>query len=389
MPRTMINRALLIFPVVAIGVLLLTLGRNAVAQPNPSSDCAPPPYTRDWPITDFCNNSVDFDNILRGQVKDGIPAVDNPGMEPIAEAREWLDGRSPVIVVEVAGEARAYPHAILMFHEIANDTIADVPVAVTFCPLCNSSIVFDRRVEDDTLTFGVSGFLRNSDLIMFDRQTESWWQQFTGIGIVGEYNETVLDVLPSKVVSFDQFAEQHPDGLVMERPRATNYGRNPYVGYDTNQRPFLFLGETDPRLPAVERVLAGIIDGQPMAYAFADLADAHVINDTIGETSVVAFWQPGVVSSLDRADIASSRDIGTAVLFSRTVDEQELTFAWNAETETISDEQTGSTWNLFGEATAGELVGTELRQLIAAPHFWFAWAAFHPETTVYEASDAS
>jgi hypothetical protein len=187
----------------------------------------------------------------------------------------------------------------LIWHEIANDEIAGVPIAITFCPLCNSSIVFDRRVDGEILEFGVSGVLRNSDMVMYDRQTESWWQQFTGEGIVGVYTGTVLDIIPSQVIGFGQFAERYPDGLVMSRDTgyARSYGINPYTDYDQTSRPFLFDGEVDPRLPATERVLAGEIDDVAIAYPFSILAEQIVINDVIGETPVVVFWQPGVASS--------------------------------------------------------------------------------------------
>ncbi len=381
-----------IFRMTLLGLPLLIAGFLLVGQPHvgaqSSDNCTPNRFASQWPDTDFCSTSIDFDEIIAGgPPKDGIPAVTNPDMENVETASEWLGERAPVISVEIEGEARAYPHAILMWHEIANDEVGGVPVAVTFCPLCNSSIVFDRRVEGDVLEFGVSGVLRNSDMVMYDRQTESWWQQFTGAGIVGDYNETLLDIIPSQVISFSDFAERYPDGLVMSRDTgfSRQYGINPYAGYDGIEDPFLFRGDVDQRLPATEHVLAGVIDGEAMAYPFQALSQEIVINDTLGETPVVAFWQPGVASSLDRSVIDDSRDIGTAALFSRTLEDgTELTFRYDAEAEALVDEQTGSTWNLFGEAVEGELAGTELQQLVAAPHFWFAWAAFHPETGVYE-----
>lgn len=359
---------------------------SGFAQDTTAENCTPSRFIS-WAITDFCNTSISFDEIISGgPPKDGIPAVTNPRMESVEEASDWLVAQSPIIAVEIDGEARAYPQALLIWHEIANDVIADVPISVTFCPLCNSSIVFDRRVNDEVLEFGVSGVLRNSDMIMYDRQTESWWQQFTGEGIVGVYNETLLDIIPSQVIGFGQFAERYPDGLVMSRDTgySRSYGSNPYTGYDQTSQPFLFVGEVDPRLPATEHVLAGTVDGIAIAYPFSILAEQIVINDILGETPVVAFWQSGVASSLDRSTIDSSRDIGTAALFERTLtDGQILEFSWDETNQTLIDVQTGSQWNLFGEAVAGELAGTELRQRIFAPHFWFAWAAFEPDTQIY------
>lgn len=374
-----------ILAIVAAFVFLPSLLTGAQTS---GENCVPDSYSPTWDNTDFCNISIDLSEVLRGQVRDGIPAVDNPEMDSVEEAQSWLVEQSPVIVVEIDGEARAYPQSILMWHEIANDEIAGIPIAVTFCPLCNSSIVFDRRVNGEVLTFGVSGMLRNSDMIMFDRETESWWQQFIGQGIVGEHNDVLLDVIPSQVVGFGQFAEQYPDGLVMNLNTGVgrNYGSNPYVGLDDGRSGVtgLFRGEIDPRLPGRSRVLAVEINGVLIAYPFATLQEDFAINDTIGETEVVAFWQPGVASALDTGAIDDGRDIGTAALYERTLEDGTLlTFSWDAENAVLTDDETGSIWNLWGEAISGELEGTQLRLLVAAPHYWFAWAAFHPDTMVY------
>ena len=174
-------------------------------------DCRPVNLnTTNW-TTDFCQSIVDFSEILVGHpVKGGIPSVTNPAMETVTEALAWLSDRSPVIALEIEDEARAYPLAILMWHEIANDEIAGMPIAVTFCPLCNSSVTFDRRVHGEALDFGVSGLLRNSDLIMFDRQSETWWQQLTGEGLAGEHAGVFLDIVPSQVIGFWQLRRALP-----------------------------------------------------------------------------------------------------------------------------------------------------------------------------------
>jgi len=221
---------------------------------------------------------------------------------------------------------------------------------------------------------------------MWDDITQSWWQQFTGEALVGSLTGTKLEILPSTMVGFEAYTEQFPDGMVLSRNGAGyssgSYGGNPYRGYDSSSTPFLFDGELDTRLPAIERVLAGIIAGEPIAYPFRTLSEDPVINDTVGGREVVAFWQPGAASALDGRDIDNSRDVGMAALYRRDLNGQTLTFTLAAD-GTIQDEQTGSTWNVFGTAIAGELEGAQLRQELAAPHFWFAWAAFEPETSVY------
>jgi Protein of unknown function (DUF3179) len=338
-----------------------------------------------WEKTDFCQHSVAYSEIISGgPPPDGIPPIDNPIFESIETASEWLQDQSPVIALEINGEARAYPLAILIWHEIANDEIGGVPVAVTFCPLCNSAVVFDRRVDGQTLRFGVSGNLRKSDLIMWDDVTQSWWQQFTGEAIVGAYTGTQLELLPSLVVGFREFANQYPDGQVLSRETSfqRDYGSNPYSGYDTNERPFLFSGELDVRLFPTARVLAGVIGGEAIAYPFDILREKQVINDIVGEENVVAFWQPGAASALDQSQIDESLDVGMAALYSRDLNGETLTFTMSDE-GVILDEQTGSTWNMFGTAIDGELQGSQLQQILAFPHFWFAWAAFRPETAIY------
>ena len=300
--------------------------------------------TANW-STDFCNSAVDFSEILVGHpVKDGIPSVTKPALESIDEAAAWLSDRSPVIALEIEGEARAYPLAILMWHEIANDEIAGIPVAVTFCPLCNSSVSFDRRVNGATLDFGVSGLLRNSDLIMYDRQSETWWQQLTGEGLAGEYAGVLLGILPSQVIGFGRFAERYPNGLVMSRETGhyRQYGLNPYSNYDSRPgRPFLFRGEVDARLDsAVAYVLAAIIGDSAKAYPFELLRRERVINDAIGETPIVIFFQSGVASALGDAVIDNARDIGTAGMYQSSFDGEVLRFAANDD-GSFSDDKTG------------------------------------------------
>lgn len=389
MPRLNPQLLLSIALIVAVGlVAAATLFPETGDQARAQLSCDDPPIDvsnlqRVWDKTDFCTyESGVFDEIISGGVpRDGIPPIDSPEFDTVDVARDWLQPQSPVVAFSLNGIARAYPLAIMTRHEIVNDVVGGEPVAVTFCPLCNSAIVFERTVDDQVFRFGVSGLLRNSDLIMWDDITQSWWQQFTGTGIVGQYTGHQLTTLPSQVVGFGAFAEQYPDGEVLS-PGSRTYGSNPYVGYDSSDSPFLFRGPVDDRLFATSRVLAGVIDGVPVAYPFETLAEVGVINDTVGSQEVVAFWQPGATSALDRSDIDSSQDVGMAALYDRALDEQVLTFVRDTE-GVIRDEQTGSAWNVFGTATEGELAGQQLRQRLAAPHFWFAWAAFQPDTLIY------
>jgi len=193
----------------------------------------------EWPRTDFSRHSIDYSEIKSGgPPKDGIPAIDNPRFEDLKEGQEegWAAGLAdtePVISFSVGSDARAYPLRVLMWHEIVNDTVGGEPVAVTYCPLCNAALVFERTVNGRVLDFGATGKLRHSDLVMYDRQTESWWQQFTGEAIVGEMTGSELKLIPSRLESFARFRERFSQGrvLVPNDPAARDYGANPYLGY--------------------------------------------------------------------------------------------------------------------------------------------------------------
>ncbi len=352
--------------------------------------------TRGW-RTDFSKRVIDYADIRSGgPPKDGIPALDSPTYESIEEAVDWLTETSPVIVYETEGVARAYPLAILTWHEIVNDTLNDRPITVTFCPLCNASIVFDRRVGEEILDFGTTGNLRNSDLVMYDRQTESWWQQFTGQAIVGEYSTTQLNFLASQVLSFGEFQHLFPSGDVLARPLdlySRAYGSNPYVNYDTYGNGLsrggdlvLFSGEPDDRLEPLDRVV-GILypDNSSVAIPLDVVSAAGVVQYDRDESDpgLVVFHQFGMSSALSEKDIGNARDIGSVGVFVRQLAEQKLDFEAEGEGKFV-DKQTGSTWNIRGQAVDGPLAGQTLTPQIAFDHFWFAWAAFLPDTVLYE-----
>ena len=342
----------------------------------------------DW-ATDFTRASVAAGEFRSGGPgKDGIPAIDEPRFVGIEEA-EFLSDVDPVLAVEVDGEARAYPLQILIWHEIVNDVIAGKPVAVTYCPLCNSSLVFERTVGTAVLDFGVSGFLRNSDLVMFDRQTESWWQQVTGDAVVGQYTGTALEVIPASTIAFSEFKDAYPEGLVLSRETGfdRSYGRSPYSGYDTpGNDPFLFDGDVDGRLDAVDRVVAVEIGTEAVAYPFSRLLEHPAVNDAIGGEPIVVFYRPGVASPLDRSAIADSKDVGQGVVFRRAVKDRVLTF--ESTSDGFRDQQTGSTWSITGRANEGPLKDTQLEPVIHGNHFWFAWAVFKAQTRVWQSEEA-
>lgn len=290
--------------------LLVTL---AVAFCATAATAQAPPlgWIAEWPSTDFTRTAVDFAEILSGgPPRDGIPAIDAPAFQALAELAQRPDDREPVISVELEGAARAYPVAMLMWHEIVNDTFAGTPIAVTYCPLCNSGIVFDRRVAGEATTFGTTGKLRNSDLVMYDRASESWWQQFEGRAIIGARLGDELARVPSRFESFGEFAARRPDGEVLMPPTRLSriYGANPYEGYDSQRQPFLYDGSYDGPGDALMRVVA--IEGLPEAWSFAYVV-AHAPFEVGG---YLVDWRAGQASALDTRSIAEGRDVGTVTV---------------------------------------------------------------------------
>ena len=337
----------------------------------------------DFPLLDTTTTTIDLIDIIGLLPPDAIPSIDEPNFDTVEAAGAWLQAQEPVIAFEHNGDARAYPLHILTWHEIVNDVVGGEPVIVTYCPLCNSAIVFSRSVDGEVREFGTSGKLRRSDLIMYDRTNESLWQQLTGEAIVGVDAGTVLDFLPAQIVSFEEFGAAYPGGMVLnqETGHFRNYGQNPYVYYDTGEQFIVAVPEfDDARLDAKERVLAVEVNGEAAAFAWRALSELVVIETAIGGEPVVAFWQPGAVSALDDAFIVGSRNVGAAGAFVPVLDGERLAF--EERDGAIVDVGTGSTWNVLGQAVEGPLAGSQLEPVVSGSHFWFAWSVFKPETRV-------
>jgi hypothetical protein len=336
--------------------------------------------------TDASKRSVSLDEFRSGgPPRDGIPPIDDPKLLDVADADRQLDDTEPVMVVELDGRARAYPLRIMVWHEIVNDRLAGRPIAVTFCPLCNSAVVFDRRVGGRELTFGTTGKLRQSDLVMWDRQTESWWQQFSGEALVGEMTGTILRPVASRTLSWRDFKRAFAQGTVLSQDTGVErpYGRNPYEGYDADadEQPFLLDGEADRRLPPKGRVLLIRAGGASVAIPFTRLRRDRVVAGDVGDAPFVGFFAPGVRSALDRAAIADSRDVGSATAYDPRVDGRLLRFD-SAGRGVFVDAQTSSRWDLTGRAVDGPLKGRRLRPLHHDQQFWFAVAAFLPDVRI-------
>jgi Protein of unknown function (DUF3179) len=334
--------------------------------------------------TDFGKHSVPLGEFQSGGPgRDGIPPIDDPKTVSQDEADQFLGDREPILVVELGRAVRAYPIQILVWHEIVNDRLAGRQIAVTYCPLCNSSLVFDRHVAGRTLTFGTTGNLRNSDLVMWDRQTESWWQQITADAVVGKLTGTRLKALPSETLSWAAFKRRYPQGDVLSRDTGFErpYGSTPYEAYDQpNDQPFLFSGKPDDRLPPKERVAAVFAGGKVAVFPFSRLEKTPVRDAEVGGTPVVVFYEKGVVSPLDAPSIQGSRDIGTAAAFGRRIGGRTLDFEQRGRR--FVDRQTGSEWDITGRAVSGALEGERLPRVRHDEQFWFALAAFVPDARI-------
>lgn len=271
---------------------------------------APSSWTAAWPKTVFSNKNVDLSSIRSGgPPKDGIPPIDKPVFTTIGRAAmKGLAKREPVVSVNYNGDARAYPIRMLMWHEIVNDKVGGIPVAVTYCPLCNSAVVFDRRLDGHLLDFGTTGKLRKSDMVMYDRQTESWWQQFLGKAIVGKLAGKTLKMLPMRMESFERFAKRHPNGkvLIPNNDGLRRYGMNPYRKYDSRRSPYFPVGGLPKGVPPLERVV--VIGKQ--AWTFSLLREKRKL--TVG--AYVITWEKGQASALDSAVIKDGRDVGNVIV---------------------------------------------------------------------------
>ena len=280
-------------------VLSLTLSQGMANTEN---------FSNQWPNTDFSLATVPLEEIQSGGVpKDGIPAINNPTFLSLDEEIA-LHPREGVMTIELENHPpRAYPIRYLLWHEIVNDQIGGNSIAVTFCPLCNSGIFFSREVNGEILTFGVSGLLRNSDMVMYDRETESWWQQALGTGIVGVHTGTSLEQLAGWTESWQDFMARNKDkgGLVMAQPNFRRpYGQNPYKGYELAVSPFLYNKEFKQEgLSPLSRVIKVGQRAWPL--------ERLILEGKIEEHGVSLSWTGGQASPLDTVSVGEGINVGT------------------------------------------------------------------------------
>jgi len=346
-------------------------------------------------LTDTTRSSVALSEITLVLPKGSFPRIDYPDFLGKDEGLKAFFAHEPVISIEIDGQAKAYPLNMLTTHEISNDTLSDIPILATSCPLCNAGVVYDRRLvkngKEEVLEFAVSGMLRKSDMVMMDTRTESLWQQLMGEAIVGDYTGSFLEVIPSLIISVEEFFSKYPGGKILSN-RAGNeqvaraYGSNPYVGYDSSDgKPYERYfppDQVDSRLPAMERVVHIEAQGACKIYPFTKIAEKGVVNDVFQGVHVVLFHSDNTVSVVDAAKISQSRSIGSVTVFSPLLDKRLLTF--EKKDQGFSDLQSGSVWDITGQCTEGPLKGSQLQILPHSNHFAFAWLAFFPDSEIYE-----
>ncbi len=291
-----------------------------------------------------------------GPPKDGIPSIDEPKFIKVNEA-DFLNDNELVLGLDYNGVVKAYPFQILVWHEIVNDFANDKPILVTYCPLCGTGIAFNRQLDGETVEFGVSGKLYNSDLVMYDRKTDSYWQQLTGEAIVGELSGMMLEKIPIDTVTWGEWRAKHPDTLVLSRNTGfiRPYGSSPYGDYDSSQEIYFPVDNLDKRLHPKAFVYGIDINGKYKAYPWDEVKNVRVINDEFaGKRLLIVSTETNAVRVYDR------KQLEFKIINGKLVDNN------------------GNELNLDG---SGDMEGLE--EIIGVNSFWFAWAAFHPETELF------
>jgi len=366
----------MIAPIVVFGIIAITalaiMPDNSTPQtsivseiPDANSD-----VSQSAPIimeTNGQKHLIPLDKIKGGgPPKDGIPSIDDPKFAKVSES-QFVSDSDVVIGLEINGEARAYPLFILVWHEIVNDRVGDVPIAVTYCPLCYTNQVFERILNGTEVEFGTSGKLYNSNLLMYDRWTDSYWSQGLGMAVTGELTGMQLKTIPFDVITWSDWKKLYPDTLVLttETGHLRSYATDPYGDYYTDPRIIFPVDNSDDRMHPKEIILGFHEDGIYKAYKQNDVEINNIINDKVGNTSLMLVSQ---FSQNSRA-------------FDRTLDGKVLEF--EIVEEKIMDTNTNSEWNYDGIAISGPLEGNKLTRMSIEPGFWFEWVAFHPETKVW------
>jgi hypothetical protein len=329
---------------------------------------------RDPAFQSLNESIVPLDQIISGgPPPDGIPSIDNPQFVSTEDAESFVAASDLILGVEINGDVRGYPLQILVWHEIVNDVVGETPIAVTYCPLCFTNQVFNRSLTDgQTLEFGTSGKLYNSNLVMYDRNTNSLWSQAMAQSIAGELSGVKLERIPFDLAAWKDWKQIFPQSKILSQDTGHSrpYGADPYGDYYTNPDILFPVSNDDGRL-GVKEIIIGLEEtGMSKSYKLEDIEDLKVINDKLTENNTVSLWSifPHMVRLFD------------PLLDGKTL----LTFHYDERKNVFIDNQTGSEWNFEGKSIAGKLNGSSLLRLPFDQGFWFEWSTFHPNTEVYE-----
>ncbi len=342
--------------------------------------------------TDTSKHTVPLDEITLVAHRDELPTLDHPKFIHKTDKLYHYYDHEPVIVVHFNGRAKAYPLSILTLFELSNDSLDGNEMMITFCPMCNAAIVYNRRVKTDKgeqlLHFGISGLLMHNDMVMYDRETQSWWEQIMGSAVAGEYAGTSLEMMPAMLISVKDYFKRFPDGEILSPEGIELIGKNHHRpfhhAYHNNQildTAYYLPEKTDPRLPPLERVLDIHVHDHITVYPFQKLALKHVVNETFEGLNFVIFYHGDVVSVMDEDKLSHSKKVGCATAFRSVLDKD--TFTFKKHGNDFKDDQTGSLWDITGYCHSGPRKGKQLRPLPHSNHFAFAYLAFFPACEIY------
>lgn len=372
-----------LFPYVLI--LILSIQCLKAQIPNPKQL----PYN--WK-TDTSKHTVRYKELKIVAEKDAIHTLDFPKFITRNDSLFNFYQHEPVIVFASGTDVRAYPLSILTLFELSNDSLNGKQIMVTFCPTCNTSLVFNRNVKTKSgerlLQFGISGLLMHNDMVMYDKETESWWEQLMGSAIAGEYSGVDLDVMPSILISVKDYFDRYPDGKILS-PEYTEafykkHTHRPFHNLEHHHKlthKYYLPEKTDPRLPPLEHILDLHLDGHDRIYPFHALAQQQVVNETVGKTALVVFYHGETISVMDRDNLAKSKHVGSATAFNRNLNGVDYTFVKDGDY--FVDEQTHSKWDITGYCREGSLKGKQLWIIPHSNHFAFAYLAFYPNVEIY------
>ena len=362
-----------VLPIMIVGVALLALGISFQGNPVTPSTMensqfpAIPSSKLTMMETNGVKHLIPLDKIKGGgPPKDGIPSIDNPVFASIRDSN-FMSDSDTVIGLEINGQAKAYPLFILVWHEIVNDVVGGTPVSVTYCPLCYTNQVFERVIDGQAVEFGTSGKLYNSNLLMYDRFTESYWSQALGMAVTGELSGYQLNLIPFDVITWGDWKKIHPDTLVLttDTGHIRSYATDPYGSYYTEPRIMFPVEHSDDRMNPKE-IVVGFNQGDVYkAFKQNEIESNVLINDFVGDTPILLV---SLFSENSRA-------------FERVIDGKTLDFEYTDGK--ILDSQTNSEWNYDGLSISGKHQGKQLQRMPIEPGFWFSWVAFHPETLVF------